>query len=69
MGAPMIFFLYVTWSLIPVGVEELKSLQDNIFKRYGRLENAANLVIIFAPAICEECELRKEQEVSEPSGT
>lgn len=53
-GTPMAFFLYVTWNPITVGIDDFKAIQDTIFDQYGRAENAANLVIIFAPAIVKE---------------
>jgi len=53
-GVPMIFLLYVTWNPITVGLDDFKAIQDSIFDQYGRGENAANLVIIFAPAIVKE---------------
>jgi len=53
-GVPMLFYLYTAWVPMPVALEMLKTLQDEVFKGYGRQENAANLVILFAPAIEEE---------------
>jgi len=53
-GVPMAFYMFITWSPTPVNKELLKDMQDRIFKQYDRLTNAANLVIIFAPAIVEE---------------
>jgi len=53
-GAPMIFSLHVEWFASPIDLDTLKAVQDEVFKGYGREENAANLVIIFAPAIEEE---------------
>jgi len=53
-GVPMLFYLYTAWVPMPVDLEMLKTLQDEVFKGYGRQENAANLVILFAPAIDRE---------------
>ena len=53
-GIPMAFFLMVTWNSGIVAKDDFKTLQKLIFDQYGTLENAANLVIVFAPGITEE---------------
>ena len=54
MGDTNAFFLMVTWNPTIVAKDDFKSLQKTIFDQYGTLENAANLVIVFAPGITEE---------------